>query len=210
MNETARVSRRVVLTGALTGIAVPAFAQASADREMTIGSASARLHLIEYASLTCSHCAEFHHANWVTLKTRYVDTGRVRFSLREMATPPAPVSLGMFQLARCEANSAEEYLRRVGILFERQQAILATGSIEGVRDALLAAGAEWRLSPAQVMACLNDRSGINRIRRSMEGATALGVNHTPSFLFNGVLDDDHDFQTPAGMTRILDARLSRL
>lgn len=201
--------RAMLIAGAgLAGLALPALAQ-TAD-EMTIGSADAPLHLVEYASLTCPHCAQFHISNWSTLKSRYIDAGRVRFTLREMATPPAAVALAMFQLARCEAASAEEYLRRVGVLFERQRAILATGTTAGVRDALLATGAEWGLSSAQVMACLGDPAGVDRIQRSIEGAIALGVTHTPSFLFNGVLDDDHAFHTPDGMMRILDARLAQL
>lgn len=208
----APLPRRTVLIGASLGavaLATPSYAQVSAD-EMTIGSASARLHLIEYASLTCPHCAQFHAANWSALKSRYIDTGRVRFSLREMATSPPAVALAMFQVARCETTAPEEYLRRVSILFERQAAILATGTGAGVRDALLATGAEWGLSQEQVLACINDPAGVQRIQRSIEGAAALGVNHTPSFLFNGVLDDDHDFMTPEGMVRILEERLARL
>lgn len=204
--SVSRCSRRSLIAAAgLAAIAPPAFAQ-SAD-EMTIGAASAPLHLIEYASLTCPHCAQFHASNWDTLRTRYIDTGRVRFTLRELATAPAGVSVGMFQLARCGGASAEEYLRRVKILFERQQAILGTGTMAGVLTALLAAGAEWGLSQEQVMQALNDPAGAERVRRSAEGAAALGVNHTPSFLFNGVLDDDHAFMTPDGMVRMLDARL---
>ena len=184
-------------------------AWSQASDEMTVGSASAPLHIIEYASLTCPHCAQFHAQNWETLRTRYIETGRVRFTLREMATQPASVAGGMFQLARCENAAPEEYLRRVKILFERQAAILGTGTMGGVRNALVATGAEWGLSEAQVMACLTDPAGAARVRRSSEQAAQLGVNHTPSFLFNGVLDEDHDFLTPEGMVRILEARLAR-
>lgn len=193
--------------GAALG-AVPAHAQAQDD--MTIGAANAPLHLIEYASLTCPHCAQFHAANWETLSTRYIDTGRVRFTMREMATAPAGVAVGMFQLARCGGAPADEYLRRVKVLFERQAAILNTGTMAGVRDALLAIGAEWGLSQHQIMQALIDPAGAERVRRSAEGAVALGVTHTPSFIFNGVLDDDHDFMTREGMVRILDARLAQL
>lgn len=202
--------RRAFLITASAVAAARGFASAQTTQDMTIGAAAAPLHLVEYASMTCPHCAQFHAENWSTLKSRYIDTGRVRFTLREMATPPPAVALAMFQLARCEGASAEEYLRRVGVLFERQRAILDTGTLGGVRDALLAAGAEWGLSQAQVLACLNDPAGVERIRGSIEGAVALGVTHTPSFLFNGVLDEDHAFQTPDGMARILDARLAQL
>ncbi len=202
--------RRRFLMGAAAAAGASGLAYAQSNDEMTIGLASAPLHLTEYASMTCPHCAQFHLANWTALKARYIDTGRVRFSLREMATPPPAVALAMFQLARCGGAGPDEYLRRVGILFERQSAILGAGTLGGVRDALLAAGGEWNLSQSQILASLNDPQGVQRIQRSIEGAAALGVNHTPSFLFDGVLDEDHAFQTPDGMVRILDARLARL
>lgn len=202
--------RRRFLMGAAAAAGASGLAYAQSNDEMTIGLASAPLHLTEYASMTCPHCAQFHIANWATLKSRYIDTGRVRFSLREMATPPPAVALAMFQLARCGGAGSDEYLRRVAILFERQSAILGAGTLGGVRDALLAAGGEWNLSQSQILASLNDPQGVQRIQRSIEGAAAFGVNHTPSFLFDGVLDEDHAFQTPDGMVRILDARLARL
>ncbi|MDX2275037.1 MAG: thioredoxin domain-containing protein [Hyphomonadaceae bacterium] len=206
------LSRRCVLAGGLifASAGLPSVALAQSDDDMTIGAATAPLHIIEYASLTCPHCAQFHATNWRPLKERYIDAGRVRFTLREMATPPAPVALAMFQLARCQTSSPDLYLERVGILFERQQAILGTGTGAGVRDALLAIGAEWGLSPDQIAACFNDPAGVQRMQRSVAVARELGVNHTPSFIFNGVLDDDHDFQTPEGMVRILEARLAAL
>lgn len=82
-----------------------AFAIAGADRAwaqtanadaMTIGSATAPVQLVEYASAACSHCAHFHATNWATLKTNYIDTGRVRLTLSEMLTAPAAVAFGMF------------------------------------------------------------------------------------------------------------------
>jgi protein-disulfide isomerase len=173
--------------------------------DVTIGSARARLHLIEYASATCAHCAAFHAAAWSTLRSRYVETGRLRFTLREMATPPAPVALAMFQLARCETNDGDEYLRRVAILFERQRAIFAAGTGAGVRDALLALGGEWGLTPDQVMACLTDPAGPQRIMRSMDQAASLGISSTPSFILNGDRIQDPSFHTLEGLTRILDA-----
>lgn len=208
LNQIALISRRAILAGcAAAAFAGTASAQTAGD--MTVGSASAPLHLTEYASLTCAHCAHFHATNWATLKTRYIDTGRVRFTMREMATQPAAVALAMFQLARCGNAGPDEYMRRVGILFDRQHAILSTGTGAGVRDALLAAGGEWGLSQTAILASLNDPAGITRIQRSIDGATVLGVDHTPSFLFDGVLDDDHTFQTPDGMVRILEARLAQ-
>jgi protein-disulfide isomerase len=61
------------------------------------GSPSAPVTIIEYASLTCSHCAAFHEETWPGLKARYVDTGKVRFILREF--PLDPLAAAAFMLA---------------------------------------------------------------------------------------------------------------
>lgn len=175
---------------------------------MTLGSPSARLHLVEYASATCPHCAHFHETNWATLKASYIDTGRIRFTLREMLTPPPAVALGMFQVARCNGANAEEYYRRLGVLFARQRAIVGSGSMAGVRDALFATGAEWGLSNEQVWAALTDQSGQARVVRSIEEASARGVTSTPSFYVNDQKIEDQGFLTPDGMSRILDAALA--
>jgi protein-disulfide isomerase len=175
---------------------------------MSIGAANAPIQLAEYASATCPHCAHFHETNWATLKRDYIDNGRVRLTLHEMLTSPLAVAFGMFQLARCNGADGPEYFRRLAILFERQHAILDTGTIGGVVQSLVALGGEWGLSEAQVMASLNDTAGSERIMRSIDGAEALGITSTPTFLLNGQRQSV-DFQTPAGMARALDAALTR-
>ena len=204
------MSRRTFAAASLSLTALSGVAHAAnlTSDEVTIGTADAPMHLIEYASTTCPHCARFHAAAWSTLRSEYIDRGRVRFTFREMATPPAPVALAMFQLARCETADPAEYLRRVGVLFERQRAILGTGTGAGVRDALLALGVEWRLSPEQVMARISDPAGAQRITRSMEQAGSLGINATPSFILDGARIEDNDFQTLDGLMRTLNANLA--
>lgn len=190
------------------GFASRGEAHAAEGDDKTIGAASAPVHIIEYASATCSHCAHFHQTNYARLKTSYIDAGRVRLTLREMLTPPAPVSLAMFQLARCEATDDAEYFRRLAVLFEQQGAILGTGTMAGVRDSLIALGGGWGLSQEQVLACLNDEAGVARIQRSVAEAHSRGISSTPSFLVDGAAMNDPDFRTPDGMARILDARLA--
>ncbi|HYD86754.1 MAG TPA: thioredoxin domain-containing protein [Vitreimonas sp.] len=197
------IDRRGLLVGAAALAASPAHAQ-SAPAEMTIGAAQAPLHLVEYASSTCGHCAHFHETNWARLKSGYIDAGRVRFTMREMATPPPQVAFGMFQLARCGNAASDEYFRRLGVLFQRQRTILQSGSMAAVRDALVAIGAEWGLSAAQVIASLQDGDGAARLSRSIDEANRRGVHSTPTFFLNGAAVDP-SFQSLAGMTAILDA-----
>jgi protein-disulfide isomerase len=196
--------RTVVIAGAaaLGGVG-PALAQTSDD--MTIGAAGARVSLVEYASTTCPHCAAFHEHNWAALKADYIDAGRVRLTMRELLTPPPAVALAMFQLARAQAADANEYFRRLAILYQRQRAFFQAGTNENLRIGLVRLGGEWGLTEAQVMASLNDENGIARIRRSIAQAETQGVTGTPTFFLNGQRVADPAFHTPEGMARALNA-----
>ncbi|MBX9886181.1 MAG: DsbA family protein, partial [Novosphingobium sp.] len=155
------IGRRNLLVGAsalgLLGVAGcgGGSAAVSAD-DMVLGPADAPVTVIEYASTTCSHCAEFHETAWAQLKANYIDTGRIRFVLREYPTQPAAVAVAGFQLARCGGASAEQYFTRVGELFRQQQAIFATGTMEGVRGKFIEIGGAAGLSEEQVTQCIND------------------------------------------------------
>lgn len=199
------LSRRTVAiagAAALAGIG-PALAQTSDD--MTVGAGNARVGLVEYASATCPHCAEFHEQNWAALKADFIDTGRVRLTMRELLTPPPLVALAMFQLARAQGADADEYFRRLSILYQRQRIFFQAGTMENLRLALVSLGGEWGLTEPHVMASLNDQNGVARIRRSIAEANARGVTGTPTFFLNGQRVTDPAFHTPEGMARVLNA-----
>ena len=206
-----RPSRRAFAAGAsLFVIAGPARAQTgvSDPDAMSIGAANAPLHLEEYASAACTHCAHFHEANWTQLKRHYIDTGRLRLTMKEILTQPAAIAFGMFQLARCSNADGAEYFRRLGILFERQHTILSSGTVGAAVAIFVSTGSEWGLTEGQVVASLNDQAGQERIMRSINAAGAIGINSTPTFVLNGARLGA-EFQTPEAMTRILDAALAR-
>lgn len=179
------ISRRtLVIAGA--ALAVPSAVHAAPmDGDMTIGAPDARVHLIEYASLTCPHCAAFHADVFPRIKAEYVDTQRVAFTLREFPTPPAPVSVAMFQVARCGGADAPTYFDRVGVLFQQQRAILSTGAGQGVIDALVGIGRAWGLSEEQVMAAVMDPSGAARVQATVnDGIQRFNIHSTPSIVVN--------------------------
>ena len=160
-------------------------AGAPAEGEMALGSANARVTLVEYASTTCPHCAEFHETVWEQLKTNYIDTGRVRFVFREFPTPPPAIAVAGFQVARCGGATSEQYFTRIGELFRQQRSMFASGSIEGVRAKLIEIGGAAGLSEQQINDCINDQSGQDRIRGMVEAGQRDGVTGTPTFLING-------------------------
>src|SRR5215813_5755985 len=111
---------------ALPGIALPAFAQAPSNEELMqpgplgeqiMGKADAPVTFIEYASMTCSHCANFAVKVYPTLKSRYIETGKVRYIMREF--PLDPLAAAGFMLARCAGDG--KYFPMVETLFQKQK-----------------------------------------------------------------------------------------
>ncbi len=157
------------------------------EDDMVLGEADAPVTVIEYASTTCGHCAAVHEESWDQLKTNYIDTGRIRFILREFPTAPAVVAVAGFQLARCGGATPEQYYARVGELFRQQQATFASGSMDGVRRKFVEIGGAVGLTEEQVLACIADTDGAaDRMRANGESAQQFGVTGTPTFIINGV------------------------
>ncbi len=180
--------------------------------DMGIGATNAPLTLIEYASVMCPHCKEWHDTVWAQFKTNYIDTGKVRFVLREMATPAgaAPIVVAGFQIARCGGATPEQYMARVDELFRQQDAIYASGSMAGARAKLMEIGTSAGLTEAQVDQCITDEAGGRRIERiAQEADRDVQVTGTPTFILNGrKIDDPHvlDYQ---GLAHILDTAASQ-
>ena len=85
--------------------------------DRALGAEKASVTVVEYASMTCSHCAKFHTTVYPDFKKKYIDTGKVRFILREF--PLDPIAAGAFSLARCLPE--DKYYPMVEVLFEQQK-----------------------------------------------------------------------------------------
>jgi protein-disulfide isomerase len=85
--------------------------------EMAMGSESAPITVIEYASMTCPHCAHFSETTFPELKKRYIDTGKVRFLFREF--PLDQLAFAGFLLARC--GGPDKYFPMIETLFAQQR-----------------------------------------------------------------------------------------
>jgi protein-disulfide isomerase len=166
----------VLFAAAALGAAAPA-----PEPEMTLGSAKAPVTLIEYASVTCSHCADFHKNVFPAFKAKYVDTGQVRFVFREIPTQPAEVAVAGFVLARCAGQG--NYFKVVDHLMKGQDAFYASGDATAF---LLQAGASVGLDRNKVRACVTDQAAIDRHYARVERWTAEHkIEGTPTFVING-------------------------
>ncbi|WP_454916306.1 DsbA family protein [Xanthobacter sediminis] len=147
--------------------------------QKVLGSATAPVTVVEYASMTCSHCADFHTKVFPELKAKYIDTGKVRFIFREF--PFDPVATAAFMLARCAPE--DKYFPMVSTLFETQKT-WAYGKDPAA--GLLAIVRQTGMSQADFEKCLNDQDLAKNVQESARYANAeLGVNATPTFFING-------------------------
>lgn len=145
--------------------------------EMALGDENAPVTVYEYASLTCSHCATFHNQTWPAVKERYVETGKVRFVLREF--PLDPLATAGFMLARCEPDM---YWPIVDMLFELQrQWAFSERPVDTLAQLMRQAG----FSQEKFEACLRDQALFDAIQDVKTRGEELGVTATPTFFFNG-------------------------
>ena len=164
-----------------------ALAQSVADAELmqpgplgeeVMGSDKAPVTIIEYASMTCPHCAHFALNTFPELKEKYIDTGKVRFIFREF--PFDPVAAGAFMLARCAGK--DKFFPLVDLLFRTQQ----TWAVEKPLEPMLATVKQAGFTEDSFKACLANQKvldGIEWVRN--RAADKFKVDSTPTFFING-------------------------
>jgi protein-disulfide isomerase len=180
--HTRRSALLLTASAALVGAAWdgPAAAAPPEDAAVTLGRAGAPVTVTEYASVTCSHCADWDAQVWPGFKAKYVDTGKVRYELKEMLTPPAQLSAAGWMLARCAGPDKSLSVVKA---FYRAQAEMAQAP--DVRAVLLRIGQQAGMTRPQVAACLNDKAALAALNKRVEAAVQRGVDRTPLFFFNG-------------------------
>ncbi|WP_068006348.1 DsbA family protein [Pseudovibrio axinellae] len=147
--------------------------------EKVLGDADAPVTVIEYASLTCGHCANFHNTTFKEIEKKYIDTGKVRFIFREF--PLDTVAAAGFMLARCAPE--DKYYDIVGLMFAQQRNWAFTND---PYSALLNLGKQIGFTEDAVKACLTNQEildGVTKVRDY--GSEKLGVDSTPTFFING-------------------------
>lgn len=147
--------------------------------EMTLGDETAPIALIEYASTTCGHCANFHQDTYPELKARYIDTGRAKLIFREF--PLDPVATASFMIARC--IDQDKYFPFVDALFAQQR---SWAYAENPLDALFQIAKQTGFTQDAFSACLQNQSildGVNWVKNRAQ--SEFNVQSTPTFFING-------------------------
>ena len=160
------------------------------DEDMSMGPANAKVTLVEYASVTCSHCAEFNADILPQIKTKYIDTGKIRYVYREVLTPPNNISASGVLLARCAGK--ENYFKVIDAIMRSQDAMFADGTDANALPTLRTIGTSVGLTKDQFDKCITDPDGNTRIATNDENYTKFdGIKGTPTFFINGKLFQRH-------------------
>ena len=147
--------------------------------EMSVGKADAKVTIVEYMSMTCPHCARFHNETYDAIKTKYVDSGQVRFVVREF--PFDPRAAAAFMLARCAPEG--QYFPMISMLFKQQETWAAAPN---GRDALLQMSKLAGFTQESFEACLTNQKLLDDVQATMQkGDKDFGVKATPTFFVNG-------------------------
>jgi len=201
------LTRRSTLTGALGAFTLAmtplgAMAQDSGVVEMVMGAEDAPVELIEYASYTCPHCANFHQGTFKQLKEEFIDTGKVKFIYREVYFDR--FGLWASIIARC--GGPERFFGITDLLYEQQAEWSRAGDPVQVANALRKVGKVAGLSEEQIDACFNDAEGAQAlVTWYQENATRDDIQATPSFLLNGRKVSNQNY---ADFKKLIEAELS--
>lgn len=182
-------------------IAQDAEVDTSTITEMTLGAEDAPVTLIEYASYTCPHCANFHNNTFKQLKADYIDTGKVKFIYREVYFDRYGLWASM--IARC--NGPEKFFGISDLIYKGQSEWARAGGAPEIIDELRKIGRLAGIGNDQLEACLQDgEKAQTLVTWYQENATEHGIESTPSFILNGEKVSNQSYDE---FKKLLDAEL---
>ena len=169
--------------------------------EMVLGNPDATVTLTEYASFTCPHCARFHTDVMPSLKTDYIDTGKIKFVYREVYFDRLGLWGGM--LARC--GGPEKYFGIVDMIYKRQSEWTKGENAAEIAENLYKIGRIAGLKNEDMVACMQNQDMAKAMVADFQkNAEADGINSTPTLMINGVT---HGNQSYSALKKLLNAQL---
>jgi len=158
-------------------------ARPSSLGDMALGDPKATVTIVEYASMTCPHCATFTKDVFPKLKAAYIDSGKVRFVFREFPLDLTAAAGSM--LARCIADGdANKYFVAIDLLFRQQDVWAVQNPTAPLKRVARQAG----MGEQQFETCLKDQKLLDAIKESQDYAVkTLKINSTPTFFVNDTM-----------------------
>ncbi len=170
--------------------------------EMTLGPADAKVTVMEYASFTCPHCANFHKDTFKQLKANYIDTGKVQFIYRDVYFDRPGLWAAM--VARCDGPT--RFFGIVDMLFSQQREWVSGSDPVAIADNLRKIGKVAGMSDEKLEACLTDADKAKALFEWFEAnAEADGITSTPSLVING---EAHGNMSYADLSEIIEKELA--
>lgn len=149
--------------------------------DQVMGDPKAPITIVEYASLTCPHCAHFHETTLPKLKQDWIDTGKAKLIYRDFPTAPAGLSVGASMIAHCAGP--DRYFGVLALLFRSQD------KWAGAKDPLAEIKRQVKfagISDEKVDACLKDQQLANAIQaRAQDANKKFGIDGTPTIMVDG-------------------------
>ncbi|WP_164871663.1 DsbA family protein [Solirhodobacter olei] len=172
--------------------------------DMTVGSPNAKVHVIEYGSFTCPHCAEFHGTVWPKLKKAYIDSGKISFTFRSAYRNG--YDLLADTMALC--GGPIRYFGIVDVLFNTQNKWTDVQTLDQAAVNLEKIGEQAGITPAELKACMADKKMQQAmVAKFQKDAAVDKVEYTPTFIIDGKHYENMGY---ADFAKILDAELARL
>lgn len=182
------VAAALTLSSGVAAVAAELPPVTATDR--VLGQASAPVTVVEYASFTCPHCADWHTDVLPEFKTRYIDTGKVRLVYRDLPTQPAEASQLAALVVRCSAP--DKAFDVIGLLMtQREAAALMHWPMGWFVNAIEVSGK----SMEEVQACVQGPEAAAGLQTDVQAAIAAGVEGTPTFFVNGRRMENGDLAT---------------
>jgi len=167
-----------VTTGGQTSVAQSAWMPEILPDDMILGSPDAKVTIVEYASLTCPHCARFHKETLPKIKSEYIETGKVKLVYRDFPFDEASMRAAM--MARCSGK--ERYFGFLDAMFSTQE---SWANPQGWRPGLARIGKLGGMSQEAFDKCLGDKAVEDAILAKRLEGQKFGVESTPTFFING-------------------------
>jgi protein-disulfide isomerase len=147
--------------------------------DLSIGKADAPVTIVEYASMTCPHCADFHNNVLPALKEKYIDTGKVRLVFREFLLDERGARAAL--VARCAGG--DRALPFISVLFSKQDDWAQTRG--DFLDKLYTYAQQAGFSREAFDRCQGNEKLFKDLLAMRERGAGFGVNATPTFFING-------------------------
>ncbi|MGV6811456.1 MAG: DsbA family protein [Brevirhabdus sp.] len=187
--------------GAVNAQTALAEVDTSAVFEVALGQEDAPITMIEYASFTCPHCANFHTGALQDIKKEYIDTGKVKLIHREVYFDRYGLWAGM--VARCAGP--DRYFPMIDLVYKGQRELFSSSDPNAVVENLRKLGRTAGLSDEQLDACTTDADMAQAlVAYYQKNADADKIEATPSFIING---EKYDNMSIANFREVLDGLL---